>query len=427
MSILNSLNIGVSGLKAQGGSMSVIGDNISNAGTFGFKSSRAQFQDLMARSMKGIEGGNQIGAGTKMSHVTSQFNQGTVSRTENVTDLALEGNGFFVIDSPHGRSYSRDGSFNLDKEGRLVTSDGYSVMGFQVDDKGTLTNKLGEVKLGNTTVAARASEEVKIMMNLDSRSSVAAFDPNNPDKTSQFATSVTVFDNVGTERVVHMFLEKKADNKWDYHAMVDGVDAQGGQPGKLVEMAKGSLTFNDQGQLAQVDEGSNSFNFNKGARQGQKIKFNFGKTISEGGNGFEAATQFGSRSSVARHTQDGNSAGTMQSISFNDEGILTASYDNGVQRDLAQIAIGKFQNNEGLIKLGKNLFKETRKSGPVVVGAPGFDGRGKVLSKSIELSNVDIADEFINLMNAQRNFQANTRTISTSDQMLQEILNIKRS
>jgi flagellar hook protein FlgE len=117
----------------------------------------------------------------------------------------------------------------------------------------------------------------------------------------------------------------------------------------------------------------------------------------------------------------------MQSISFNDDGILTASYDNGVQRDLAQIAIGKFQNNEGLMKLGKNMFKETRKSGPVVVGGPGFDGRGKVMSKSIELSNVDIADEFISLMNAQRNFQANTRTISTSDQMLQEVLNIKRA
>ncbi|MDH4467618.1 MAG: flagellar hook protein FlgE [Bacteriovoracaceae bacterium] len=427
MSILNSLNIGITGLKAQGGSMSVIGDNIANAGTFGFKSSRAQFQDLMARSMKGIEGGNQIGAGAKLSQVTPQFNQGAVNRTENVTDLAIEGNGFFVVDTPFGRSYTRDGSFNLDKEGKLVTSDGYNIMGFQVDEKGNMTNKLGEIKLGSTTIAARASEEVKLMVNLDSRSSVAPFDPNNPDKTSQFNTSVTVFDNVGTERVVHLFFEKKADNKWDYHAMVDGADAQGGQPGKLLEMAKGSLAFSDQGQLQQVDEGTNSFNFNKGAKQGQKIKFNFGKTLAEGGNGFEAATQFGSRSNVARHTQDGNSAGTMQSISFNDEGTLTGSYDNGVQRDLAQVSIGKFQNNEGLIKLGKNLFKETRKSGPVVVGAPGFDGRGKVLSKSIELSNVDIADEFISLMNAQRNFQANTRTISTSDQMLQEVLNIKRA
>jgi flagellar hook protein FlgE len=208
--------------------------------------------------------------------------------------------------------------------------------------------------------------------------------------------------------------------------MVDGADAAGGIPGKMVEMANGQLKFNQKGVLEEEIPGANSFNFNKGAAAGQKISLNFGKSLKEGGTGLDASTQFGSKSSIARHTQDGSSAATLSSMSFNDQGILTAVYDNGQQRDLGQVLVAKFENNEGLFKTGKNLFKQTLKSGQAALGKPGADGRGEVLAKSIEQSNVDIANEFIGLMAAQRNFQANTRTITTSDQMLQEVLNIKR-
>jgi flagellar hook protein FlgE len=208
--------------------------------------------------------------------------------------------------------------------------------------------------------------------------------------------------------------------------MVDGAEAQGGKAGEMVEMASGTLKFNQKGVLEEETEKNNAFNFSKGALPGQKIAFDFGPSVKEGGTGLEASTQFGSKHSVARHTHDGSSAATLASMSFNDDGVLTAVYDNGQQRDLAQIAIAKFENNEGLFKTGKNLFKETRKSGQATIGKPGSDGRGEVMSKSIEASNVDIAKEFIDLMAAQRNFQANTRTITTSDQMLQEVLNIKR-
>jgi len=428
MSVLGSFNIGVTGLKAHGSSMSVIGDNIANAGTFGYKSSRAEFQDTLARSLKGVDGGNQIGSGVKMSNITPMFTQGTLSRTENVTDLALDGGGFFTIDTPHGRAYTRDGSFKFDKEGKMVTSDGFTVVGFQADDRGEITNKLGALTLGSTTIPAKATNNVKVFTNLDSREVVKQFDPNKPNETSNFASSVSVFDNTGTERIVQLFFNKSADSNWTYHALVDGADAEGGTPGKFMEMATGSLVFNDKGQLQEVKEGNNAFNFNKGAKKDQKITFDFGKSLSLGGNGSEASTQYGSRSSINRSfSQDGSSAATLASLSFNDSGILTASYNNGITRDIAQIAVSKFENNEGLFKMGKNLFKETKKSGQAAIGLSQLDGRGQVVSKSIELSNVDIADEFINLMNAQRNFQANTRTITTSDQMLQEVLNIKRS
>lgn len=427
MSILSSFNIGVTGLNAAGQSMGVIGDNIANAGTHGFKGSRAEFQDMLANSLKGIDGGDQMGSGTKLAHVTSQFTQGTVARTQNITDLAINGNGFFTVDAPFGRGYSRDGAFHFDKEGYMVNGDGYKVQGFMPDEKGNITNKMNPIKLGNTNIPAVATKDVKMSMNLDSRDNVKIFDPKNPDKTSNFNTSLTVYDSVGTARLVTLYFNKSADGaSWDYHAMVDGADAQNGKAGEMVEMANGNLKFDQKGILQEETSGLNAFSFNKGALPGQKINFDFGNSIKEGGTGLDACTQFGSKSSVARHSQDGSSAATLSSMSFNDNGVLTAVYDNGVQRELGQIAIAKFENNEGLFKTGKNLFKETRKSGQAALGKPGADGRGEVLAKSIEQSNVDIANEFINLMGAQRNFQANTRTITTADQMLQEVLNIKR-
>jgi flagellar hook protein FlgE len=427
MSILSSFNIGVTGLHAAGQSMGVIGDNIANAGTHGFKSSRAEFQDMLANSLKGIDGGDQMGSGTKLAHITPQFTQGTVARTQSITDLAINGNGFFVVDAPFGKGYTRDGAFHFDKEGYMINGDGYRVQGFQPDEKGDITNKMGAIKLGNTNIAATPTSAVKMSMNLDSRDNGKVFDPANPDKTSNFNTSLTVYDSVGTARLVTLYFNRVAGgNDWEYHAMVDGADAANGVPGQMVEMANGTLKFNQKGLLEEEVKGMNAFNFNKGALAGQQIDFDFGESIKDGGTGLDAATQFGSKSTVARHSQDGSSAATLASMSFNDDGVLTAVYDNGVQRELGQVAIAKFENNEGLFKTGKNLFKETRKSGQAALGKPGADGRGEVLAKSIEQSNVDIASEFINLMGAQRNFQANTRTITTSDQMLQEVLNIKR-
>jgi flagellar hook protein FlgE len=225
MSILSSFNIGVTGLNAAGQSMSVIGDNIANAGTHGFKSSRAEFQDMIAQSLKGIDGGDQLGSGTKLAHITSQFTQGAVIRTNNITDLAINGNGFFQIQAPFGKGFTRDGAFHFDKEGFMVNGDGYKVEGFQTDEKGAITNKMGPIKLGNTNIPAAATKEIKMNLNLDSRDNVKVFDPKNPDKSSNYNTSVTVYDSVGTARLVTTYFNKQVDGTWQYHAMVDGADA----------------------------------------------------------------------------------------------------------------------------------------------------------------------------------------------------------
>jgi len=426
MGILRSLNIGVSGLTAAGDGMSVIGDNIANANTAGFKSSRAEFQDVLATSLKGIDGGDQFGAGTKLAHIKPIFSQGDISRTENVTDLAINGNGFFAVDAPFGRGFTRDGSFQFDKEGHLTTGDQYKVLGFRADEKGKFSTRVEPIKLGNTTIAAKGTNEVGVSMNIDSREDVKAFDVKDPDSTSSFNTSMTVYDNIGTARMITLNFNKVENNQWEYHALVDGNDANNGKAGVPVEMAKGKLIFNDKGVLQEEVEITNAFNFNKGAGQGQKIKFNFGKSLKEGGDGLDASTQYGSSNAVARHTQDGASAATLTSLSFNDKGILTAAYNNGESRDIAQISLAKFENNEGLFKIGKNIFKESKSSGQAAMGGPGEAGRGNVLAKSMELSNVDIAAEFVSLMNMQRNFQANVKTLSAADQMLQEVLQLKR-
>ena len=426
MGILRSFNIGVSGLRAAGSGMGVVGDNIANSGTNGFKASRAEFQDVLASSLSGVSGADQMGAGVRLGHIKTIMTQGDLTRTDNITDLAINGGGFFTVDIPFGRGYSRDGSFHFDKNGILVNGDGNNIMGFYANEKGEIVNKLQPIQVKPGTIPAQATTLVDINMNLDVRAPVKEFDINDPDNTSNYSSSLTVHDNIGTPRLVTMYYNKLENGKWEYHAVVEGKDAADGEVGKLYEMASGKMSFNKDGILEEEIEDKNSFNFADGARPDLKIKFSFGESLKEGGDGSKGSTNFGSPSTTSRHTQDGYAAATLSSLSFNDQGILTAIYDNGEAMDVAQIAIAKFENNEGLFRMGKNMYKESKTSGQAAIGKPGEGGRGEVLSQSIEVSNVDLANEFVNLMTGQRNFAANAKTLTTADQMLQEVLNIKR-
>ena len=426
MGILRSFNIGISGLKSMGQNMSIIGDNIANSQTTGFKASRGEFQDVLSLSLKGIDGGDQFGVGTKLAHIKPMFSQGDISRTDSYTDLAIHGDGFFTVKAKFGKGFTRDGSLHFNKKGELVNSDNYNVMGFPSDGNGKFINKLEPIKMSGSTIPAVNTSKVTFDMNLDSRAKIQEFDINDPDETSSFANSVTVYDNVGTARLLTVYYNKIGANQWQYHVTVDGSDAVDGEKGKMVEMATGKLIFSDEGQLAEEIVDENSFNFNLGAKPDQKIEFNFGESLAEDGDGSQAITQYGSFSSVNRHSQDGYSAATLTSLAFDDDGVLSAVYNNGQVKNVAQIAIAKFDNNEGLYKKGKNLFKESYSSGQATVGKPNEGGRGDILSKSLELSNVDIAHEFVGLMTSQRNFSANAKAVQTADQMLQEVLSLKR-
>jgi flagellar hook protein FlgE len=426
MGILSSLYTGVTGLQGQGEALSIYGDNIANAGTTGFKVSRPEFQDVIAKSLKGVLGGNQIGRGTRLAAVNPIFTQGSVIQTDNSTDLAITGDGFFVINGIDGQSFTRNGAFHFDKDGKLINSDGYKVQGFQADADGRMTSKMGDISVDRTVVDAKKTQKVDMFMNLDIRADKGViFDPNKPEATSHFATGATVYDSAGNAHVVTLYFNREDDGIWKWRAMAKGEEINGGKRDQMIEQGSGRLIFDTDGRLKEQITDKSSFNFAKGAVQDQKIDFTFGQDKKNGGAGTEV-TQYGVNSEAYKTVQDGFTGGTLAGLSFNEDGVLAAIYTNGQSINLSQVAMGKFENPEGLFKMGQNRFRESRLSGQATIGAPQAGGRGKVSSKAIESSTTDIANEFINLMQAQRSFQANSRVISVADDMMQEVLNIKR-
>ena len=428
MGILSSLYTGVSGLAAQGEALGVVGDNIANANTTGFKASRAEFSDIISKSLKGVLGGNQIGRGVKIGAVNPILTQGNVDATEKVTDLAISGDGHFVLKGSDGESFTRDGSFHFDKEGMFVTNDNQRVQGFEADDKGNIVNKLSDIKFPRALIPAKATNTLNLDLNLDSRTEVGkVFNPEDPHSTSHYSTGVEVFDSQGNKHLMTMFFNKVADRQWDVHGMCEGKEVTGGKPGKFSEVFSGKIGFTVDGKLDTEVIGKNAFNFTGGALQNQQIKLDFGDSITtKKGKGLTGSKQYGKESDLISWKQDGSAAGTITGLSFNDDGVLTALYSNGAAQDLAQVALAKFENPEGLFKVGNNRLKEARDSGTASVGKANSSGRGRLFAKSLERSTVDLAMEFVNLIQNQRGFQANAKTITTTDELLNEVIQLKR-
>lgn len=427
MGILSSLYTGVSGMTAQGEALGVIGDNIANANTIGFKASRAEFQDIISKNLKGILGGNQIGRGVKIGAVNPILSQGNIDATEKVTDLAISGDGYFKVKGSDGESFTRDGSFHFDREGYLVTNDNQKVQGFATDEKGNIVNKMTDIKFPRALIPAKATKEIKLDLNLDSRmEATKKFDIKDPYSTSHYSTGVEVYDSQGNKHLVSFFFNKTADREWEFRGLVDGKEVTGGDEGSLSQVCAGKLKFTVDGKLDSQELTESSFNFKGGALQGQQVKLNFGDAIKDGGKGLDGTKQYGKNSDLISWSQDGAAAGTITGLSFNDEGTLTAVYSNGQAADLAQIALAKFENPEALFKVGNNRLKESRESGAASLGAPGAAGRGKLFAKSLERSTVDLATEFVNMIQNQRGFQANAKTITTTDELLNEVIQLKR-
>lgn len=426
MGILSSMYTGITGMAGQGEALAIYGDNIANANTNGFKVSRPEFQDVVAKSLKGLLGGNQIGRGTKLAAVNPIFSQGSITQTESATDLAIGGDGFFVCKGQDGQSYTRNGAFHFDKDGKLVNADGMKIQGFKADENGKITSKMGDIGVERTVIDAHKTSKVELFANLDLRADKALqFDPKRPEQTSHFATGATVYDSAGTAHTLSVFFNKTDDGQWTWKAMAKGDEVVGGKKDELVEQATGKLLFDTDGRLKEQITDKSSFQFTGGALPDQEIRFNFGEDKKNGGAGVQV-TQYGTTSEAYKTLQDGYTAGTLSGMTFSDDGALSAIYSNGQSLNLAQVALAKFENPEGLFKMGQNRFRESRLSGQPTIGAPQTGGRGNITAKAIESSTTDIANEFINLMTSQRNFQANSKVISTADEMMQEVLNIKR-
>jgi len=432
MSLVSSLYTGQTGLESASTDLSVIGDNIANSATVGFKASRADFSNAMAQQMIGSGGAvAEVGLGTELQSVQKILTQGALSNTGVATDLALDGGGFFVVKGAQsgmvGQFYTRAGQFTMDKSGYLVNQGGLRVQGFAADQTGVIGATPGDLQLGTAASPAFASTTVTVKANLDASATVptAAFSAANPAATSNFASSVTVYDTLGVQHQVDIYFAKTAAGAWTYHALTDGGGLTGGTAGTPTEIQSGDLTFDTSGKLQAIANVTGTFN-PINATQAQALTFNVGDDIASGGTGLLGVTQFAATSTPTSVTQDGYGSGVLSSIGFDKEGKIQGSFSNGTSRVIGQLAIATVNAPDQMSRATGNLFMETTGSGNATLGKATTGGRGSIAAGALENSNVDLSKEFIHMITAQRNYQASSKTITTADSLLAELMNIKR-
>lgn len=432
MSLLGSLYTASSGLAAHAEAMDVVSDNIANVSTVGYKAGKGRFEEVLGSTVSSISVGGSAGQGTRMAGVRREFTQGSLLGTGNATDLALEGDGFFVVRGNYqgvaGTFFSRAGQFHMDVNGRLVDSNGLVAQGYVADNQGNIGTAVGDMAFSTSVaVPPRASTQATIAANIDASGAVLpAFDPLNASTTSNFSTSVTVYDSLGAGHNVDVYFHKSAAGTWDWHAIVDGGQLAGGTAGTPTECASGTLGFTTSGYLDTQTTTASSFSF-IGAAAGQNVAFDFGDAITtNGGSGQRGVTSYASASSVSAISQDGYASGSLAGVGVDGNGVITGTFSNGHRRVLGQVVTASFRDNEGLVRAGSGYYAESQASGAASVGAPAAGGRGSVVAGSLEQSNVDLAKEFVQLIGLQHGYQANSRTVRTADDMLSELVNLKR-
>jgi flagellar hook protein FlgE len=400
--------VAISGLRAASEDLNVIGNNVANANTTGFKQSRAEFADLFAVTDQRIVSRNARGNGVQLSRVASQFSQGNISFTDNGLDLALNGQGFFILNDNGGRVYSRAGAFGLDRTGFVVNAQGQQLIAFQSDSSGNITGATGPLQITASDRAPQATSRIDARINLDASQSAptAGFDPADPTSYND-STSTTIFDSLGNSHLATTYYRKLGPNDWETYLYVDGVQVDG--PDSLQFSTSGALiTPAGPGTIT-----TPSFT-PSGGGAAMTLTLDYSNT-----------SQFGSPFAVHSLNQDGFTTGRLIGIDIDDQGVIFTRFTNGQSRIEGQLALANFPNPQGLQPLGDTAWAETFSSGDVTVGAPGASNLGLVQSGALEESNVDLAEQLVKMIVAQRNFQANAEVISTADAVTQSIINIR--
>ena len=431
MALTGALFSGVSGINSNGNAMNIIGDNIANANTIGFKSSRAVFFDLLSADV----GGTKIGLGSRLAASDRLFVQGGVEATNSVTDLAIQGKGLFILrDVQGGTFYSRAGQFSIDKDGNLANPAGLAVQGVQLDANGNPTSGLTNIVISQLVVSPVETDAIDIALNLDATKATPApaipadaagteDTPGNWFAGANFSTVVTVFDSLGQGHdLTYLFRKTATANQWEVRVAANAGDITGGTAGMLqqVDTAGGLLAFNPDGTLDTATtnitdigpiawaDGSNA------------------QTVLAADMDFTGTTQFALASSVSLQNQNGSQSGILKGISIGTDGVITGQFTSGGNQPLFRIALADFANPRGLAHVGNSLYLQSPESGSSLTGNPGDGSFGAVLSGSLELSTVDLATEFVKMVTTQRGFQASSRTITVTDQLLEEVANLKR-
>ncbi|MCE9683067.1 flagellar hook protein FlgE [Halomonas alkalisoli] len=410
-----SFSQALSGLNAQASKLGTIGNNIANSQTVGFKGSNVQFSDVFA--------GSKVGLGTRVSSVLQNFNEGNVESTNRNLDLAIAGDGFFRFQDPSGEVvYSRNGQLTMTSQGDLVNAQGAQIMGYGL-------NAAGQVQVGGQPVplsvateelGASATTDVATTLNLDARKVIgddrSTVESSNGEEIEyHYSNNFTVFDSLGNPRNITVYYEKVDSNQWTAKMTLDG----------RALMAAGAaeefqLEFNENGQLIEPAGGVlanvtfDSDEFLAGEPNDLVFDLNLAGT-----------TQFGNTSTVSSLNQNGYTSGTLVGITINDDGTIMRNYSNEQSRPAGQVALVSFRNPEGLTPSGDNVWSASAASGQELIGAPGTGLLGSVVSGAIETSNVDMARELVDMIVAQRAYQANSQTIKTQDELLQTAINLR--
>jgi flagellar hook protein FlgE len=405
-----SFQQGLSGLAAAARNLDAIGNNVANANTVGFKSSSLVFADIYANSL-GASLSTTVGIGTAVAAVQANFGQGNLRSTSNPLDVAINGSGFFRLDTNGTISYSRNGQFHLDKDGFVVNATGSKLTGYGVDANGNiLVSTPAPLQVSSQQLPATATVGGEIGLNLDARESAPVTTPFNINNAQSYnkATSLTVYDSLGNSHALSTYYVKTAANTWQVYAAVDGT---------ALPASIGTLNFNPDGSLNTTTT-TLPFNVSVALTNGAVTPQNIALD-------FDQATQYGSPFSVDTLTQDGFAAGQLSGYGINDDGTVVGRYSNGQTRDLGQIVLANFKNPQGLNPLGNNAYSESGESGQPIPGVPGASNFGVVQSGVVEESNVDLTRELVDMITAQRVYQANAQTIKTQDQVLNTIVNLR--
>lgn len=438
--MMRSMYSAVSGLRVHQTKMDVIGNNIANVNTVGYKKGQMTFQEVFSQVIRGAgapQGGKggtnpqQIGLGVGIGSINTIHTKGPTQTTDNPTDLMIDGEGFFVVTDDtnyENKYYTRAGNFTLDKAGNLVTPDGFKVLGYKVDENENITDEIGPIVINRSeTKAPTATNKIQFRGNLDSRN----------DET--FTTDTVIKDSLGNSYLVKFEFKKTgtetAPNKWTMSLgeikSEDGkIEIKGAKLGDNT-----TIKFDENGKIIGIGA--------EDAINGLKLDFSeienkekLGATFGDSGkitifdpadkDSYNKLTQYANDRDIKPYAENGNSSGKIEGFSIDPSGVVSGIFTNGERKALGQVMLAKFDNPMGLQKLGNNFFVDTRNSGEAQLGKPGISGFGATKSESLEMSNVDLSMEFTEMITTQRGFQANSRIITASDEMLQELVNMKR-
>jgi flagellar hook protein FlgE len=400
-----SFQQGLSGLNAAAKGLDAVSNNVSNAGTVGFKGASAQFSDVFAASMAG-GGSGQIGIGVNLAQVKQSFTQGNISVTNNPLDVAINGGGFFRMSDGGAITYSRNGQFLVNKDGYVVNSAGAHLTGYAANAAGVIVpSSPTDLMISSADLVPNATTAGALGLNLDSRDAVpaAAFLYTDPT-TYNSSTAMTVYDSLGNSHILSLYFRKTAANAWNVYSGLDGA-----APG-----AASAMTFTSAGAV------------NTGGTVGPlAFAVTTGAAALSVTLDMTTATQFGSTFGVNSMSQDGYTSGRLSGLSIASDGVIQGRYSNGQSRNLGQIVLSNFANPNGLQSLGSNQWSETADSGQPLIGSPNSGSLGALQSAAVEESNIDLTGELVNMITAQRNYQANAQSIKTQDAVMQTLVNLR--